>query len=430
MTAKQHFSANGKSLNKFYIMNCGLLIATLFTNQIHYLCPMGNFPKKLKAKLNNRATNNALRDLPVLSSSEGLGLVDFSSNDYLGFAKNLEIFEETAKILSDKGLTLNGATGSRLLSGNNALYLEIEEILAQFHKSKSALVFNSGYDANIGFFSAVPQRGDLIFYDEYIHASIRDGIKMGNVKSYKFKHNSFEGLQKIIERSRNDMSKDCEIYIVTESVFSMDGDSPDLETLVTFCNKNSYHLVVDEAHAVGVLGCKGGGLLQELGLQDTVFARIITFGKAMGCHGAVILGSGDLKKYLINFARSFIYTTALPPHSLTTIMAAYNYLSMDREGEGKRDKLHENITYFRLQLKILSLATYFIQSNSAIHCCIVPGNEKVKAVAKEIKVYGFDVKPILSPTVAKGQERLRFCLHAYNTKEEIKMVLEVLVKLI
>ena len=389
---------------------------------------MGNFTKKLKAKLNARTTNNTLRYLPVPSSSECLELVDFSSNDYLGFAENLTIFKETAVVLSDKGLTFNGATGSRLLSGNNALYIEIEEAVAQFHKSESALIFNSGYDANIGFFSAVPQRGDFIFYDEYIHASIRDGIRMGNAKRYKFKHNSFDGLQKAIELCRNDMSEDCEIYIVTESVFSMDGDSPDLETLVAFCNKKGYHLVVDEAHAVGIFGYNGGGLLQKLGLQDAVFARIVTFGKAIGCHGAAILGSGDLKKYLINFAHSFIYTTALPPHSLATIITAYNHLSTDCKGE--RDKLYENIRCFRSQLEILGLTAYFIQSNSAIHCCIVSGNKKVKAVAKEIKVSGFDVKPILSPTVAKGQERLRFCLHTYNTKEEIRMVLEVLAKLI
>ena len=399
-----------------------------FTYRIPYLCTMCDLTKRLNAKLNARKTDGSLRVLSVPSNPEDIGLVDFSSNDYLGFAKNLEIFEETANVLRYKGLLFNGSTGARLLSGNNVLYEEIEKRLAQFHKSESALIFNSGYDANIGFFSSVPQRGDFIFYDEYIHASIRDGIRMGNAKSYKFKHNSFKGLRKAIERSRNNIFKDCEIYIVTESVFSMDGDSPDLATLVSFCNKERYHLVVDEAHAVGVFGCNGGGLLQKLGLQDTVFARIITFGKAIGCHGAAVLGSRDLKKYLINFAHSFIYTTALPPHSLITIMTAYNHLSTNCQEE--RDKLYKNIAYFRSQLEILGLTACFIQSNSAIHCCIVLGNKKVKTVAKEIKISGFDVKPILSPTVAKGQERLRFCLHTYNTKEEIKKVLEVLVKLI
>ncbi|MDA7716993.1 aminotransferase class I/II-fold pyridoxal phosphate-dependent enzyme, partial [bacterium] len=285
--------------------------------------------------------------------------------------------------------------------------------------------FNSGYDANVGFFSAVPQRGDIILYDELIHASIRDGIKMSTATSYKFKHNDWSDLQKKLQFIKFDKAvnnKLAEVYIVTESVFSMDGDIPDLQSLVAICRDHNCNLVIDEAHATGVYGEQGQGLLQELGLEDMVFARIHTFGKAMGCHGAVILGTEELKRYLINFARSFIYTTGLPPHSLATILVAYQELQTTSQIK----KLKENITFFNQKLESANLKTKFIQSNSAIHCCIIPGNENVKKVAFYIQKKGFDIKPILSPTVAKGKERLRFCLHSYNSKEEISEVLELL----
>lgn len=389
---------------------------------MHYLCTMGTFPKKLQSKLSKRAANNALRQLPVSHN-----LVDFSSNDYLGFAKDKEIFYGASEILSQRGLVQNGATGSRLLSGNYGLYSELEQMLADFHDAESALVFNSGYDSNIGFFSSIPQRGDVVFYDGLIHASIRDGIEMGNAKSYKFKHNDLEDLSSKLSMflQVHPESLDNEIYVVTESVFSMDGDSPNLVAFADFCEKNNCHFIVDEAHAVGVYGPQGGGLVQELGLQLRVFARIVTFGKAMGCHGAAILGSTALKEYLVNFARSFIYTTGIPPHSLATIIQSYAH-SKTSAGADKRQKLKGNTQYFNHQLKILNLEDHFIASNSAIHCCIVPGNENVKATAKKIQKNGFDVKPIWSPTVPEGEERLRFCLHSFNSKEEIAQVLGLL----
>ncbi len=381
---------------------------------------MEQFPKKLLAKLSEREDNNALRSLPNPNR-----LIDFSSNDYLGLAKNEEVFHHAMKLLKEHSLVRNGASSSRLLSGNHLLYTELEKELCDFHEVESALVFNSGYDANIGFFDTVPQRGDVVFYDEFIHASIRDGIKMGNAKSFKFKHNDLENLKTVIERSVRTQSRtpDTNVYIVTESVFSMDGDSPDLVAMVKFCTSNNFHLVVDEAHAIGVYGKSGEGLVQEMGLQDQVFARIITFGKAMGCHGAAILGSKVLKNYLINFARSFIYTTGLPPHSIATIIAAYANLV---SSGNPQQKLQEKILLFNLEVEQLGLQGRFIKSNSAIHCCIVPGNDKVKSVSQKIKDKGFDVRPILSPTVPIAKERLRFCIHSYNSTEEIKEVLGLL----
>ncbi|MDT7829164.1 aminotransferase class I/II-fold pyridoxal phosphate-dependent enzyme [Pricia sp. S334] len=482
---------------------------------------MEDFPKKLHHKLSKRRVQKTLRHLPGAGN-----LVDFSSNDYLGLSGSREIFERASEILLENNLVKNGASGSRLLSGNHPLYSELEEKLAEFHRTESALVFNSGYDANVGFFGSVPQRGDLVFYDEHIHASIRDGIKIGNAKSYKFKHNDLEDLKKrcciaqgkgLAGRSAkartNDMTDNeavegpvpststplgtgaVEVYVVTESVFSMDGDSPDLKALAEFCQENNYRLVVDEAHALGVFGKNGEGLVQTLGLQDSLFARIVTFGKSMGCHGAAILGSVFLKRYLVNFARSLIFTTGLPPHSVATILASYQNLTKPttyerdeselpasppmpksstkeesiRTGQDSvsgltaSDKnqfdlsaapsvaaLSEKIEFFKRQLAIAipNLRTtsnsgkleancapspsvrrkpFFIPSTSAIHSCIIPGSEKVKAVAQKLKDGGFDVRPILSPTVPQGQERLRICLHAFNTDEEIIELIRLLV---
>lgn len=375
------------------------------------------FSKKLKEKLNNRKGNKALRQL-----DEQNHLIDFSSNDYLGFSKSESIFNTTHDFLIGHNIKQNGSTGSRLLSGNHPLFNIVETILADFHNSETALIFNSGYDANVGFFSCVPQRDDVILYDEFIHASIRDGIKLSNAKSYKFKHNDWEDLEKKCQTERSRSPKETNIYIVTESVFSMDGDSPDLATMCKISKKHDALLIVDEAHAVGVFGNRGCGKIQLLGLEKDVFARLVTFGKAIGCHGAAIICSENLKQYLVNFSRSFIYTTALPPHSLATIHSAYTELILTKNIE----KLHKNIKYFKAELIKQNLQNHFIKSDSAIQCCIISGNEKVKLIAKNLQQEGFNVKPILSPTVKKEEERLRFCLHSYNSEKEITEVLQLL----
>jgi len=376
------------------------------------------------AKLNTRMSTNALRSLGAESNT-----VDFASNDYLGFSKSEIIFDSSHRYLVDNQLKENGATGSRLLSGNHVLYTEVESMLCEFHDSEATLIFNSGYDANIGFFSSIPQRGDIILFDEYIHASIRDGITMSNAKSYKFKHNDLQDLIQKCQAERSRSLDDSEIYIVTESIFSMDGDSPDLKAFAEFCSQNKCFLIVDEAHAIGVIDENGCGEVQRLEIQEAVFARIITFGKALGCHGAAVLGSKELKNYLVNFSRSFIYTTALPPHSLATIKSSYESL-VSLGGIENLRALRKNIQLFKAEIKKNKIQDQFINSDSAIHCCVVSGNEKVKSIAKKIREKGFDVKAILSPTVPEGQERLRFCLHSYNSKKDIIEVLELLHKFI
>jgi 8-amino-7-oxononanoate synthase len=272
----------------------------------------------------------------------------------------------------------------------------------------------------------VPQRDDIVFYDEHIHASIRDGIKMGNAKSYKFKHNDIDDLETRCKTEQDRSATRAVIYVVTESVFSMDGDTPDLKALAAFCTKKGYCLVVDEAHALGVMGLKGEGVVQQLGLQNEVFARIITFGKAMGCHGAAILGASALKEYLINFARSFVYTTGLTPHTVATIISAYGYLH--NEGTSEIKRLQENLVFFKEKYSALGLEKHFIPSSSAIQSCILEGNVKVLKISKILLDKGFYVKAIRSPAVPEGKERLRFCLHSTKGKEEIGLVLELLSK--
>lgn len=372
---------------------------------------MNEFPENLLAKIQKREHENALRSMGLRYSK-----VDFSSNDYLGFSE-LELTEDQLSLP-------NGSTGSRLLTGNHDCHKELEAFLSEFHEVESALVFNSGYDANLGFFSAVPQRGDIVIYDSLVHASIRDGIKLGNARSYKFKHNDLEDLKKVIHAHQNHQDN---IYVVSESVFSMDGDSPDLKQMVRIVKKAGAYLVIDEAHALGVFGYNGEGLVQSLDLHGDVFARIITFGKALGCHGAAVLGSEMLKTYLINFARSFMYTTALSPHSISVIQSSYDILSSDEFPslfKMEQKSLHNNIEYFKSELSRLGLNNHnYIESNSAIQCIIIPGNDRVKAMSFSLRIYGFDVRPIMSPTVPKGYERIRFCLHSFNTFDQITNVL-------
>ncbi|MEP6261093.1 MAG: pyridoxal phosphate-dependent aminotransferase family protein [Gillisia sp.] len=378
-------------------------------------------PLKLEKSLEFRKSQNALRSLRGQN-----GLIDFSSNDYLGLATSQELTSLTNALLGEFKLHKNGATGSRLLCGNHELFPVTEAYLAKFHKSHAALIFNSGYDANVGFFSSVPQRGDVVFYDELVHASIRDGIKMGNARALKFSHNNLEELETKIKRiTRQQNSEPGDIFIVTESVFSMDGDTPPLESLCSLAEELDCFLIVDEAHAVGVFGERGAGLVSKLGLENRVFARIVTFGKALGTHGAVILGSEKLVEYLVNFARSFIYTTALPPHAVAGILAAFQYLDSP-EALTAIDQLKDNISLFGKEIRRLKLNAHFIESRSAIQGCIIPGNAEARATASKLQQEGFDVRAILSPTVPRGSERLRICLHSFNTSQEIQELVKLM----
>lgn len=370
--------------------------------------------KHILQKLSERQAHNSLRTLTARSFE-----VDFYSNDYIGFSTNPKITHTIEQLLSTHPQP-HGATGSRLLSGNLPIFAETEKYIARFHAARAALLYNSGYDANVGFFSCIVGRGDIILFDNYSHASIRDGISLSLATAYKFKHNDLDDLQKLLKKFS---SADKTILIVTETVFSMDGDSPDLEQLVALAKLYNAYVVVDEAHAIGVMGRNGNGLVQALGLEKEVFARIVTFGKGLGAHGAAVLASPEVISYLVNFSRSFIYTTAMSPHSVATIRAGYEQL----QRTDAIDALHANIRYFREQIFQHKLSG-FIASLSAIQALVVEGNERVKALAQSLQDEGFGVLPILAPTVPAGQERLRICLHSYNTKQQIQDLVSLIAK--
>lgn len=356
----------------------------------------------LEKKLNERRSQNAFRQLKLPS-----GKIDFCSNDYLGIVRNNLLAEKTGTNLKI------GSTGSRLLAGNYALIEATEKQIALFHKAEAALIFNSGYDANLGVLSCVPQKGDTILYDQLSHASIRDGMRLSFAQSFSFVHNNVHDLEKKLQSAKGN------IFIVTESVFSMDGDFCPLEELVSVSKKYNAYLIIDEAHAIGVVGEKGEGLIQHKHLQDEIFCRIYTFGKACGCHGAVVAGSQQLKDYLINFSRSFIYTTALPEHAAATIQAAYNtFPFLNKE----RKHLQQLIRYFQQS----ALKFEKLKSETSIQIVIVPGNDEVKKIASQLQEAGFDIRPILYPTVPEGKERLRIVLHAFNTINEIEQIVKIL----
>lgn len=351
-------------------------------------------PKFLQL-LENRKESGSYRSLSLLND-----FIDFYSNDYLGLSIK-------SKVASQKDDRL-GSSGSRLISGNSIEAENCERFLADFFQSDAALVFNSGYDANIGLFSSVPQKGDTVIYDALIHASIRDGIRLSHAKNYSFVHNDLIDLEKKLKISEGS------VFVAVESLYSMDGDICPMEEVIAICTKYNAYLIVDEAHAVGVLGDIGKGLT----FNKNVFARIVTFGKGYGFHGAAVLGSKDLKNYLINFASSFIYTTALPVHDYITIQ---NQIENSQEGHLRND-LNENITYFRDQLNYKGIS----DAHSPIQIIETPGVEKALQLAKRLQENNFAVKAILSPTVPKGQERIRICLHAFNTKDEIEKLAEIL----
>ncbi len=339
-------------------------------------------------------------------------MIDFCSNDYLGFARDQRLRDRIFSELQANTPQSVGATGSRLISGNSGYIEDLERSIASYHRSKAGLIYNSGYDANLGLFSCLPQKGDTVIIDELAHASIIDGIRLSFANRYTFAHNNIESLE---EKLRNAKGI-C--YVVIESIYSMDGDTPPIAAIIALTEKYNVHLIVDEAHAIGLYPV---GLVQHLGLQDQVFARVITFGKALGCHGAIVLGSDLLRRYLINFSRSFIYTTAPSFHEIAAIKIAYQFLG---EADPEIALLRRNISLFKEWLIPGSLK--LIGSDSAIQCLIAGNNENASKIAAHLQQTGLDVRAILSPTVARGSERLRICLHAFNTNEEIKLLADTL----
>ncbi len=367
------------------------------------------FPENLHLSLLKRKDQNLFREL--VNSED---LIDFCSNDYLGFNKSQKL-----KNLTENKLVLygnkNGSGGSRLLSGNQKSIVQLEYKIAEFHHAQSGLIYNSGYDANVGLLSAIGKKDVVFLYDELIHASLHDGIRLSSAKYYKFKHNNLTDLERLLIS----FSSTTIVYVIVESVYSMDGDVAPLQQIVELKNQFPFYLIVDEAHATGVFGIKGRGYCNELKIEKECFARIHTFGKALGVHGAIVLGSNMLRDFLINFSRSFIYTTALSPHAYSAIDASFDLLYETNEVE----KLIKIIQYFNLK------AQHLVDMNcttSAIQTYRLKGNEKVMQKSALFIKNGFDIRAIKSPTVKEGSERLRICLHSYNSEIEIDAMLAIL----
>ncbi len=364
---------------------------------------------KLQQKLLDRAENNCLRNLTVSK-----GMVDFFSNDYLGMARSVELAESIRTECELQKGNCNGSSGSRLLSGNTEYVLKVEEELAILLRAEKALIMNSGYNANVSLLSSIPQKGDTILYDELIHASLKDGYRLSFASRFPFRHNDLNDLETKLKKSKGD------IFVVLESVYSMDGDVAPLKQMVELCETYGAHIILDEAHSTGVRGENGNGLACELGIEQKIFARVYTFGKGMGIHGACVAGSKILIDYLINFARPFIYTTALPIHSIASIKCAFDFIKKRPE---KKLSLSSNIAEFKKNIPTsLLISGDYIQSESPIQVFKVSGNTAVKKMAAALQMKKIDVRPILSPTVKEGEERLRICLHEYNTKEEIELL--------
>jgi 8-amino-7-oxononanoate synthase len=360
------------------------------------------FDAHLKAQLDEKKEKGLLRQLITVDNK-----IDFCSNDYLGFASNKHCTGDFSRLKI-------GSTGSRLITGNSKLAEETEAIIARFHKAEAALIYSSGYTANVGLFSCIVGKGDTIISDEYIHASIIDGIRLNKANRTWFKHNDLEDLETKLQLANN------KTVVVIESIYSMDGDEAPLSKIADLCEKHGALLIVDEAHSTGIYGENGEGLVCHYGLENRVYARIHTFGKALGMHGAAIVGSAILRQYLINYSRAFIYTTGIPPPYFAQIQAIYNYLP-----NGNKAQLFELINYFRIKCQQLNKIK-LIDSLSPIQAIIVGDNFKAKAIENQLLNEGYFVKAILSPTVAVGTERLRISIHSFNTKAEIDGLIEAI----
>ncbi len=362
----------------------------------------------LKEKLSERKDSGNLRKLTIKS-----GLLDFVSNDYLGLARNSSLANQI-NANHQPALLKHGSTGSRLLSGNHEYYALVESYLKEVFQAEAVLIFNSGYHANQALVSSVAEKGDTIIYDQLSHVCLKEGAWLSKANTLAYRHNDMEDLSMKLSQANGRK------FVVTETVFSMDGDFAPIKELTDLCQKHEAYLIVDEAHSTGSYGELGAGFLVDMGLNNSVFARVYTFGKAMGVHGACVAGSQVLIDYLINFARPFIYTTALPPISLISIKESFQYL-----------KAHINLQK-DLKQRIDTFREGFTDSISrtAIQPVIMGSNKRSKIASKALFDEGIDVRPILSPTVKKGTERLRISLHVHNTSDQIEKLTSILNRII
>jgi len=337
--------------------------------------------------------------------------IDFSSNDYLGLSAHPKLIEEAKGAVERFGAS---GCASRLMSGDLELHHRLEDKIARFKNKEAALFFNSGYQANVGIISSLYGKDDCVFLDRLSHASIIDGILLSGAKFFRFRHNDPEDLDLLLKAERDKFKK---ALIVTETVFSMDGDRAPLRELARLKEKYNCEIFVDEAHATGIFGKNGGGIVQEEGLEQEIDFIMGTFSKALAGFGAYLAASGKTVEYLVNTCRSFIYSTALPP-----AIIACNIASMDLIDEEpyRREKLLEQARYFRDRLKA---AGFEVRGRSQIIPVIIGDNEKTLAAAKRLQEKGYWVLPIRPPTVPDGEARLRFSLTYHHDKSVLERLI-------
>jgi 8-amino-7-oxononanoate synthase len=372
-------------------------------------------------ELDQLESSQLRRQLEPLQSVQGalieIGnqrLLNFSSNDYLGLAGHPKLIAAAASAAFRHGV---GSGSSRLLVGDTPAHRQLEANLKGFLGSESALVFNSGYAANTGILSAFCQQPDVIFSDSLNHASLIDGCRLSRARTVVYPHGDLHALDRLIRTTPGRRRMVC-----TESVFSMDGDLAPLEGVVELCRRHQTALMVDEAHALGVIGPSGAGLCEQLGISQEVDIRVGTLGKAVGAFGAFAAASSAVTEFLVNRARSLVFSTSLPP---AICAAARAGLELVASGEG-RERLWENIRHFSAGLSALGLPSV---PRSAIFSVVLGTPERVLQAGRELRSRGLLVKPIRPPTVPEGTSRLRFGISASHTQEQIEFALRALCSL-
>lgn len=331
--------------------------------------------------------------------------IDLCSNDYLGLANHPLIVQRMAKAVIAGGV---GSTGSRLLRGERSGFACVEEKFARFKGTERSLYFSSGYLANLAVLTTFPEDGDVIFADERNHASLIDGARLSRARRVVFPHNDVAALAKLLREEPGGGQK----FVVVESLFSMDGDAAPLAEYVALCRTAGAALIVDEAHAVGVYGSRGQGLVSDSG---DVFLSINTAGKALGVSGAFVAGSSDAIEYLIQRARTFIFSTAPPPAVAAALSASLEIIANEPE---RRERLLARARYLRRQLGL--------EGDSPIIPVIIGENERAVAVAGELQAAGFDVRAIRPPTVPAGTARLRITVNQGLSEEVLDRFVEAL----
>jgi 8-amino-7-oxononanoate synthase len=382
------------------------------------------FQEQLEA-LRARSLDRHLREISGAPGPEieisGRRLINFSSNDYLGLASDPRLREAAIGAIGDFGV---GAGASRLISGTQSPHLRLERALAKWKRAESALCFSSGYAAALGTMPALVSKGDVVLLDKLCHASLIDGAKLSGAILRVFPHNHLGKLESDLEWARRGYPGK-RILIVTESVFSMDGDLAPLREIVELKKRFDALLMLDEAHAVGVIGANGRGLASVENLNEAVDVQMGTLSKALGASGGYICGSRNLIEWLINRARSFIYSTAPTPGIAAAALAAVNFLS-STDGEERRLLLWKRINLLRELLPMNAMSTKGGSASSAIFPWIVGDEQAALDLASALQHEGFLVPAIRYPTVAKGSARLRITVTASHEENQIRSLCEAI----